>query len=404
MLTIISWRNVWRSRSRSLVVIGAIIIGIWALSLAMGFAEGFTKSYLDNAINYQYAHLQLHAEGYQANKDPDLHLDEGLEMTSGIQAAEGIEAVTARTVVQGMVASAQTASGVQIYGINPETERAVFRVHETMEEGTFLPEEGRNPVVIGTELAEKLHVELRSKIVLTFTDTEGNLISGAFRVAGIFNTRSPVLNQAAAFVQRSDLARLLGREGMIHEIALRAENPETLEALKQQLQETYPGVEVQTWQDLAPELELISSQTSTSLIVLLVIIMLALGFGIVNTMLMSVLERIKELGMLMAVGMHKSKVFFMIILETMMISLVGGPLGLLAGFASVRFFQQNGLDLSSYAQGLDQFGYESILRPELSPEHYLMMTLGVVITAILGSVYPAYKAIRLKPVEALSKL
>lgn len=386
------------------MVIGAIIIGIWALTLAMGFVEGFTKSYLDNAINYQYAHLQLHAEGYQANNDPELYLPEGLQMTSGIQAAEGVEAVTARTVVQGMVASAQTASGVQVFGINPEAEQEVFRVHETMQEGTFLAGEGRNPVVIGTDLAEKLHVDLRSKIVLTFTDTEGNLISGAFRVAGIFNTRSPVLNQAAAFVRRSDLARLLGKEDMIHEITLRAENPETLETLKQKLQQAYPGVEVQTWQDLAPELELISSQTSTSLIVLLVIIMLALGFGIVNTMLMSVLERVKELGMLMAVGMHKRKVFFMIILETMMISLVGGPLGLLAGYATVRYFQQNGLDLSNYAQGLDQFGYASVLRPELSPEHYLLMTLGVVITAILGSVYPAYKAIRLKPVEALSKL
>ena len=404
MLTLISWRNVWRSKARTFVVIGAIILGIWALTLAMGFVEGFMRSYVENAINTQYAHLQIHQPEFQSNQDLKFTIPEGKELTEAIRANQNIASVTARTVIQGMVSSAETASGGQIYGIDPDAESEVFVVDESLEEGHFFEESVRNPVVIGNELAEKLNVKLKSKIVLTFTDPDGNITSGAFRIAGIFNTRSPALNQTAVYVLQKDLTRLLGGEPMIHEIAIRVKNLDQLTTVKQTLENKYEQVKVQTWQELAPELELITNQSSTSLIILLVIIMLALGFGIVNTMLMAVLERVKELGMLMAVGMNKIRVFLMIILETMIIAFVGAPLGLLLGFATVKFYQVNGLDLSNYARGLDKFGYATIIYPELDLEFYFIMTAGVVITALLGSVYPALKAIKLKPVEALNKL
>lgn len=404
MLTLISWRNVWRSKARTFVVIGAIILGIWALTLAMGFVEGFMRSYVENAINTQYAHLQIHQPEFQSNQDLKFTIPEGKELTEAIRANQNIASVTARTVIQGMVSSAETASGGQIYGIDPDAESEVFVVDESLEEGHFFEESVRNPVVIGNELAEKLNVKLKSKIVLTFTDPDGNITSGAFRIAGIFNTRSPALNQSAVYVLQKDLTRLLGGEPMIHEIAIRVKNLDQLTTVKQTLENKYEQVKVQTWQELAPELELITNQSSTSLIILLVIIMLALGFGIVNTMLMAVLERVKELGMLMAVGMNKIRVFLMIILETIIIAFVGAPLGLLLGFATVKFYQVNGLDLSNYARGLDKFGYANIIYPELDPKFYLIMTAGVVVTALLGSVYPALKAIKLKPVEALNKL
>jgi ABC-type antimicrobial peptide transport system permease subunit len=134
---------------------------------------------------------------------------------------------------------------------------------------------------------------------------------------------------------------------------------------------------------------------------LIVIIMSALAFGIVNTMLMAVLERIRELGMLMALGMRRIKVFLMIMLETIYLSTVGGPVGLLIGYGTISYFGRTGIDLTDYSEGLEAIGYDSILYPNLLPMDYVQIVIGVVLTAFLASIYPAWKAIKLKPIDAL---
>jgi ABC-type lipoprotein release transport system permease subunit len=303
-----------------------------------------------------------------------------------------------------MIASAQTASGVEIIGINPSLEAAVFEIEKNMLEGEYLEEESRNQLILGSKLAEKLNVKLKSKVVITFTDASGQMISGGFRVAGIFNTNSPQLDEGTIFTWSGNLERILGGGKYIHEIAIRIDDQEQLENVKQQLLSRFPELKLQSWKELAPEMDLLINQSSTSLLILLAIIMLALGFGIVNTMLMAVLERMKELGMLMAVGMNKSRVFGMIILETMIIALIAGPAGLLLGFITIAYFQQQGMDLSVYAQSLESMGSASVLYPQLGIENYLIITAAVILTAVIGSLYPAWKAIRLKPVEALAKI
>ena len=129
--------------------------------------------------------------------------------------------------------------------------------------------------------------------------------------------------------------------------------------------------------------------------------MSALAFGIVNTMLMAVLERVRELGMLMALGMRRRRVFVMIMLETMYLSTVGGPLGLLIGYTTIAYLGKRGIDLTDYSEGLEAIGYDSILYPLLQPMDYVQIVIGVILTAFLASLYPAWKAIKLRPIDAL---
>ena len=138
--------------------------------------------------------------------------------------------------------------------------------------------------------------------------------------------------------------------------------------------------------------------------VLLFIIMIGLAFGIINSMLMAVLERFKELGMLMAVGMNKVRVFTMIVIETVFLSIVGGPLGLIGGYITINLLAKTGIDLSNYSAALKEYGYSSVLYPFVEPSAYLQIAIGVVITALLAALYPAYKAVKLKPIEALHKI
>jgi len=163
---------------------------------------------------------------------------------------------------------------------------------------------------------------------------------------------------------------------------------------------SFPDEEVESWKDLAPELVFMQQWMSASLKVLIIIIMSALAFGIVNTMLMAVLERIRELGMLMSLGMKRIKVFLMIMFETIYLSTVGGPVGLLVGYLTIAYLGKEGIDLTNYSQGLEAIGYESVLYPTLQPLDYFQIVVGVVLTAFLASIYPAWKAIKLKPIDA----
>jgi putative ABC transport system permease protein len=403
MLSIISWRNVWRSKGRSIVVIGAIVLGISALSFAFAFMRSFMQIYIDNAINSQYGHVQMHHPEFTANKDVEFTIEDANQLVSALRENERVASVSPRMLLSGMANTATGTSGVQILGIEPGAESKVFKLDKSIIEGSYFEEVKRNPILVGKDLAEKLDIKVKSKLVLTFTDDNGDLTSAAFRIDGIFDTNSPIINQAGVFVKQNDLKRLLG-SAMIHEIVLRLENPENLQPVTNQLSAKFEKLKVQNWKELAPELELITTQTSTVLLIIMVIIMLALGFGIVNTMLMAVLERMKEIGMLMAIGMNKVRVFFMIVLETIMLALIGGPIGLLLGFAIIKHFQHYGFDLADYAKGLDKFGFDTTVYPVLEPQYYFYLAAGVIIIAVLGAIYPAIKAIKLKPVEAINKI
>ena len=166
----------------------------------------------------------------------------------------------------------------------------------------------------------------------------------------------------------------------------------------------YPDTRWKNGKELAPELSLIVEQSSTNIYILVIIFMTALIFGIVNTMLMAVLERIRELGMLKAIGMNKLRLFLMITIETVYLGLVACPAGLFLGYLTINYFHQYGLDLSSYAQGLQKIGYETVIYPGISGNHYLILSAGIFITTVIASIYPSFKAVKLKPVEALRKI
>ncbi len=214
-------------------------------------------------------------------------------------------------------------------------------------------------------------------------------------------TTSPNINKATAFVKMEDLNRIAGLGQGIHEIAIFLSDPEKEEMVMMRLKENHPKLLIESWRTLAPELELFLSMTNSFLWVLFGIIMVALIFGIINTMLMAVLERYRELGMLMAIGMNKSRVYAMIVIETIFLSLVGGPLGIVAGLMTMNWLGIHGIDLSTYSEGLREFGYSSILYPSIEIPIYLYVTIGVIFTALIGALYPAYKAIQLDPTKAL---
>jgi ABC-type lipoprotein release transport system permease subunit len=317
---------------------------------------------------------------------------------------EGVHGTTTRVIVSGMISSPKKASGVQIRGIDLENESIVTRLDSIVAEGTYFEGVNKNPIIIGSKLAENLSVKPRSKVVITFNDGEGNITAAAFRVVGIVKSSSLAISEMYAYVRQEDLTKLIGLGDQVHEIAVVIDPQVDESVIIDKYKATYKDDLAESWREIAPELALMDEMYGSMLYVLMGIILTALIFGIVNTMLMAVLERIRELGMLMAVGMNKVRVYFMILIETIFLGLAGAPIGLFIGWATISYYSSVGVDLSNYSEGLESFGYSSILYPYLDTSVYITVTIGVLVTAVLAALYPAWKAIKLRPVEALHKI
>ena len=401
MLLKIAWRNVWRNKGRSGVVIGAMVVGIWALAFGGGFMQSFLTGYIESSIRYETSNGQIHHLEFAKDHDIKFNITNPKVLLDYLAEQPEITAICSRSLVNGMISSSRQATGVNIIGIDPRVEDKVTQLDSLIVEGEYFTNVTSNPVLIGEKLAGKLKVKVKSKVILTFQDVSGNITAGRFRVAGILHAASLAINEGSAYVVKDDLNRLLEIGASIHEIAYTT-NPGTDDArLAARIGAEFPDDKVESWEDLAPALVFMQQMMGATLKILIIIIMSALAFGIINTMLMAVLERVRELGVLMALGMRRRRVFLMIMIETFLLSTVGGPLGLIAGYFTILFLGKTGIDLTSYSEGLEAIGYESILYPTLGPSDYLQIVVGVIITAMLASLYPAWKAIRYNPVEAI---
>ncbi|MEM6629485.1 MAG: FtsX-like permease family protein [Bacteroidota bacterium] len=401
MLSSISWKNVWRNRTRSMVVILAIMLGIAGGIFLLSFSWGMSVQRAQNRIETEISHIQIHHPQFKDDQEVKYLLASGETILQDIQNDARVKSATGRLIVGGMISSAKAGTGVRIQGVLPKTEAAVTQLPSKLMEGAYFEDVRRNPILIGQKLAEKLQVKLKNKVVLTFQDTQGEIVSGAFRIAGIFKTVSSQYDTREVFVRQSDLRKILNLEKGVHEIALLLQDSEEVDSFQNMLASGHPDALVEDWYTLAPDLRLFFESFEAVMQIFLLIIMLALAFGIINTMLMAILERRQELGMLMSIGMNRRKIFFMIMLETLFLSIVGGILGLLLGFSLVSIFGHIGIDLSGIEDSLEMLGMNPVVYPDIESSFYSRVALSVVLTAILSSLYPAYKALRLNPVEAV---
>lgn len=410
MIPILAWRNIWRNPSRSMVVILAIAVGIWADLFVTGFALGMVQNFVESNIARVVGHLQIHHPEYQRDREVRFHLEAPDAILDSLAASPEVRAFSPRTLVTGMISAPKGSRGVVIKGVNPEKEAPVTALADYLDAGTYFEPDRKNQILLGKALADKLQVKLRSKIVLTFQDMEGNITTGAFRVSGIFASGNTPYEEANVFVQQDELSTLLvaGTPEVhtppIHEIAIICTAAEAAFPLQKTLQQDFPTLQTENYREIAPDLQLYESTMGYISLVYLSIILLALIFGITNTMLMAVLERIRELGMLMAIGLSKGNVFLMIVLETLFLSLVGAPIGLLLGAWTIRYFGIHGIDLSKFAQSLHEYGLGTKIYFAANAQIYWQTPLLLMLTALLAAIYPALKAIRLKPSDAIRKL
>lgn len=402
MLISISWKNVWRNKLRSMVIIVAMALGLTTGIFSTAFYEGLVDQRIDKVIKSEISHIQVHKPGFRNATEISGFIPNAETIAEKIRAFPEVAGVSNRLIVNSMIASAETGAGVKIVGVDPAREIKVTNIHTKLVEGTYFEGKRRNPVVIGHKLAEKLNVHLGSKVVITLQDINNDITAGAFRVTGIFNTMSNAFDEGSIFVRFKDLQRLtMIPDEAGHEIAILASKNDIVDAVKLNVDSAAPGLEVLTWLDLSPEMSYLNEAMDLYMYIFIVIILFALLFGIINTMLMAVLERIKEIGMLMAIGMSKTRVFLLIMYETVLLSLTGGVFGVIFGSLISKYYETHKIDLSLWADGYLELGYDPFVYTRLEWPLLVNVTIMVIITGILASIYPAWKALSYNPANAL---
>ncbi len=400
----ISWRNVWRNKARSIVIILATGFGLWGGIFATALMSGMIQQQFDSSIRNQVSHIQIHNPEFVKEKQAEYSIHNAKQITDFIENNEKVFSYAERTLVSGMLATASMTSGVELYGIYKSQEEITTSFKDNLIEGDYFESISRNPVIIGKSLADKMNISIGNRIILTFQDLNGDITSAAFRVCGIYQTSNSMNDGRNVFVKNTDLAALIGSDDIVNEIAILLHNIDNVNAFSEELNSRFSGNEVRTWYHISPDLSFMNEFSGMALMILLIIILFALAFGLLNTMLMTIFERTRELGVLMSVGMSKLRVFTMILLETSFLVVIGSVFGTIIGALTVALTSRRGIDLSGFgAEAMSEFGFDSVIYPTLDNMFYLNLAILVLITAILSAVYPARKALKLNPADAVRK-
>lgn len=399
-----AWRNIWRNKTRSIVIMLSVAIGLFAGIGVLALYNGMMKSRVRTVIDSEVAHLQIHHPEFKKDFHPSYVITGKNELVEKISSHPRVKTIAVRTVVQGMLVTTTGSSGVQINGVVPEAEYKASQLKQKIIIGEGFHDDKKNEIIISKKLADKMKIRQGSKLVLTFTDTSDNLVSSAFRVSSIYQSANTPLDELNVYVTMSTLNDLLLSGNSFNEVAILLKNDNDVEAAKRDLRDEFPSLLIESWKEISPETDLMVKTVDEYSYIIIIIILIALAFGILNTMLMSVLERTREIGMVMALGMSRLKIFLLILWETVLLTMAGTPVGLLASYFITGYYQKHGLDLSGMGKDMmASFGFSTLIYPSFPWEKLVAIMTMVIGTALISCLLPAMKALRLQPVEALRR-
>jgi ABC-type lipoprotein release transport system permease subunit len=407
----IAWRNIWRNGRRTAVTVAAIAFNTAILIATYGLMEGMILDTVHNVTHLVIGDVQVHAPEYRADRsfyrdipDPERILAEAERL--GLRAAP-------RSYGYGLVSVGHKSAGAEFWGVEPGAERSAFELASSLLEGEFLspmPEASTHlgrpvrEIVLGRKLAKSLHAELGSEIIAVVQAGDGSLGNELFTVRGILKTCGEEIDRGAAILHRSDFQDLFVSGGRVHEIAINAKGEMSLEQVATAIAPVAGGMEIKSWQQLMPPLADMVNMFDAVMIIFGLVFFLAAGLGVLNTMLMATFERIREFGVLKALGATPWRILRDVSTEAFVLALFSTAIGVGVGVGLMAYFHTVGLDMS-FAGGDITFSgvaFNTLWRSTFDLKAVVWPTIIMWIVCVLAALYPASKAARIDPVRAMT--
>jgi ABC-type lipoprotein release transport system permease subunit len=399
----LAWRNLWRNHRRTLIMLLAVTVGVWAMIFMTALMRGMVDQMIEDGIDALPGYVQVHHPAFLADPSIDNSIDE--PTPDFAQAMEGplVTGWASRVRVPAMISSERASRGVTLLGVDPASEVSVGFDPEQIVAGRFLDSPEDEGLIVGRKLLERLETDLGKRVVVMSQDPENNIADRGFRIVGVYRGKLAELEERFVYAGRVTVQTLLDLNGRVSEIAVTGEDYRDVADLHRAVESAAPqGLDVKTWKELDTYLAMMMSVMDGFVLVWVVVIFLALSFGLVNTLMMAVFERVREIGLMQALGMKPAAIMVQVLLESLMLLALGLVLGNLLAVASVIPIQ-DGLDLSVVAQGMEMMGVSSVLYPALKTSDLLLANTVVIVLGILTSLLPAWRAARYRPVEAIAK-
>ena len=408
MVIKLAFRNLRRHMRRTIITVAAIALGTGLALFSIGLGDGGHQQMIENGVRIGQGHLTVQRDGFLESPSTSLYVENPTPYMDVIERSPYVDKVFPRIRGEGILATAAGAEGVMFQGIDPASpgEAAIFR--KSLIEGEFLTDYNDARVFLGAKLADRLKLKLGKKVVLTTQDATGEITSTLLRVQGIFRTGSGTIDGNICLIPIGNIQKVLNMGEGVTSIAVYLKNPfkqqQALAEIGSQLPQS--SSHLYQWQTLQPDLRDYVVIDDAFGYMIYAIILLIVAIGVLNTVLMSVMERRREIGILTAVGMEGRHVMRMILVETVFITIIGIIFGLTIGLGVNWYFSTYGLDLSTWSPeewSLAGTVIDPVLRSHLRPHRAFGLCLAVFLLTVTMGIYPAWKASRIMPVEAMEK-
>ncbi len=402
-----AFRNIGRNRDRAIVTLGAMALAGAIMIFYSSLMEGFTDTLERNMVRMSLGDIQIHQKGYR--DDPDLYkrIEQPDKVLAGL-ADIGFPNAAPRLYGAGLAATELTSSGVVIRGVDIERESKVTQTHLHLLDGEWLNDSDPHGVVIGRKLARTLNVKIGNEIIIVSQAADGSMANDLYTVRGILKSIASGIDQAGFYMTEESFRELMAMPEGAHEIAIiRVDGAESVAVAKDKIKEVSKGLETKSWRELQPVIARLLDNADAGNIIMLLIVYAAIGMVTLNAMLMSVFERIREFGIMKAVGVTPWQIMLLVVAEAIIQALIACVLALVVALPLSYYFQTHGIDLStlSHSASLGTVGgvafdpvwytrvtWSSVTQPLL----FLLLIVG------LAVIYPGVKAAVIKPVKAIT--
>ncbi|MDH4055457.1 MAG: FtsX-like permease family protein [Gammaproteobacteria bacterium] len=400
----LAWRNLWRNHRRTIIMLGAVGVGVWAMIFMTALTRGMVDQMVIDSIGVLPGHVQMH--------HPDFQDDPSISNRIPFQEAElqerfagaGFKAWASRVRVPAVISSERESRGVTLLGVDPDAERDISFFDYDAVDGRYLTDASDQGIVIGKKLAETLETGIGKRVVLMSQDPDNDIADRGFRVIGLYAATTKSVEESYAYIGKSTAQQMLNIGDETTEVVFLGDDYRDIEGTYKAVSSVVDAsVSVLRWHEIDTYLGTMMRVMDGFVLIWVVVIFMALSFGLVNTLVMAVFERVREIGLMLALGMKPGSILGQILIESMLLLTLGLAAGNALAWATVVPLE-DGIDISIVAEGMEMWGASSMLYPKLYASDMILATGVVLLLGFLASLAPAWRASRYKPVEAITKV
>ncbi|MDF1580447.1 MAG: FtsX-like permease family protein [Desulfuromonadales bacterium] len=404
MILTLAWRNIGRNRRRTFLTVSAMVVSSSLLILSLSLFSGMFSDMLASATEQYYGHVVVTADGYQQEREMFINFAPEDDFLNTLDQAPQTLGVSPRLRAFGLFSHADNSYPAELLGVDPQREEQVTTLGRMLSGGHYLLPGEFAGVVLGAVLADKLGVNPGDELVFVTQAADGSIGNALLTVSGVFRTGATGQDNTLALVSLPWLQKVMALPGRVHEIAITVTAPLEAPLLAREMAaQLPPGLEVHEWSTLLPEMREVLASYAVSRLIMALILYSAAGLGVLNTFFMAVMERTREFGILMAMGLRPMQVRLLVMTETLAMGLLSLLIGLITGGLLTLYMSRVGIDLSGYLTPITYAGGTILprLRAEFAFDNFWIPSLCLLLICLLAGLLPANRAARLEPVRAI---